>query len=103
MRAPRLALYLTAAAVAASPANAQTANRDSAATAGARTLDSLIRFHSRRMELTGRRLSGPGHDFLLAAIGDAQFVAVGERHGIREIPELTHLLLAELHATRGFR
>jgi hypothetical protein len=47
------------------------------------------------------KLSGPSAELLRAALADAQFVALGEDHGIRQIPEFASALCAEL-APHGF-
>ncbi len=46
-------------------------------------------------------LAGPGADVLRAATTDAQFVLLGEDHGIAQIPQFAGALCAEL-APRGF-
>jgi hypothetical protein len=47
------------------------------------------------------KLTGPGAEVLRPALAEAQFVALGEDHGIRQIPEFAAALCAEL-ATHGF-
>jgi hypothetical protein len=47
------------------------------------------------------KLAGPSAEVLRAAVADAQFVALGEDHGIRQIPEFAAALCTEL-ATHGF-
>jgi hypothetical protein len=47
------------------------------------------------------KLAGPSAEILRAALADAQFVALGEDHGIRQIPEFAAALCAEL-APHGF-
>ncbi len=47
------------------------------------------------------KLGGPSAEVLRAALADAQFVALGEDHGIRQIPEFAAALCAEL-APHGF-
>src|SRR6202795_2207934 len=47
------------------------------------------------------QLAGPSADVLRAALAEAQFVALGEDHGIRQIPEFASALCAEL-APHGF-
>lgn len=42
------------------------------------------------------KLAGPGADTLRAALAEAQFVALGEDHGIGQIPEFAAALCAEL-------
>jgi len=47
------------------------------------------------------KLAGPSAEVLRTALADAQFVALGEDHGIRQIPEFAGALCAEL-APHGF-
>ena len=47
------------------------------------------------------KLAGPSAEVLRTALADAQFVALGEDHGIRQIPEFAAALCAEL-APHGF-
>jgi hypothetical protein len=47
------------------------------------------------------KLAGPSAEVLRAALAEAQFVALGEDHGIRQIPEFAAALCAEL-AQHGF-
>jgi hypothetical protein len=47
------------------------------------------------------KLAGPNVEVLRAALAEAQFVALGEDHGIRQIPEFAAALCAEL-APHGF-
>ena len=47
------------------------------------------------------KLAGPSADVLRGALADAQFVAMGEDHGIRQIPEFAAALCVEL-AVHGF-
>jgi hypothetical protein len=47
------------------------------------------------------KLAGPSAEILRAALADAQFVALGEDHGIRQIPEFAAALCSEL-APHGF-
>src|SRR5271154_276877 len=47
------------------------------------------------------KLAGPSAEILRGALADAQFVALGEDHGIRQIPEFAAALCAEL-ASHGF-
>jgi hypothetical protein len=42
------------------------------------------------------KLAGPGAEVLGTALAEAQFVALGEDHGIRQIPEFAAALCAEL-------
>ena len=56
-----------------------------------------------RAAITARdgKLAGPGADVLRAALVEAQFVLLGEDHGIAQIPEFGGALCAEL-VPRGF-
>jgi hypothetical protein len=47
------------------------------------------------------KLAGPGAEVLRPALAEAQFVALGEDHGIRQIPEFAAALCREL-APHGF-
>src|SRR5271165_2721541 len=47
------------------------------------------------------KLAGPSAEVLRAALADAQFVALGEDHGIRQVPDFAAALCAEL-APHGF-
>jgi hypothetical protein len=47
------------------------------------------------------KLAGPSAEVLRTAMADAQFVALGEDHGIRQIPDFASALCAEL-APHGF-
>jgi hypothetical protein len=47
------------------------------------------------------KLAGPSADVLRSALSEAQFVALGEDHGIQQIPEFAAALCAEL-APNGF-
>src|SRR5208282_6414446 len=47
------------------------------------------------------KLAGPSAEILRIALAEAQFVALGEDHGIRQIPEFAAALCAEL-APHGF-
>lgn len=47
------------------------------------------------------KLAGPSAEVLRSALAEAQFVALGEDHGIRQIPEFAAALCAEL-APHGF-
>jgi hypothetical protein len=102
MRLIRTASILLAVTLLTTRVHAQ-ASTDSLAAAGAARLDSLLRANSLPLRMTAHGLEGPGHDALLHAFAGAQFVAVGERHGIREIPEFVRVLLRELHARNGFQ
>lgn len=66
-------------------------------------LDSLLtgNVHPLRVE-AGGRLSGPGAAWIENAAKGAHFVAVGENHNTRAIPELTVGLFRMLHEREGF-
>jgi hypothetical protein len=66
-------------------------------------LDSLITGHVHPFRLEpGGRLTGPGATLLQSAARGAHFVALGENHNTRAIPELTVALFRMLHETSGF-
>ena len=56
---------------------------------------------SRSYQRAGWQACGPNAEVLRAALAEAQFVALGEDHGIRQIPEFAAALCAEL-APHGF-
>jgi erythromycin esterase-like protein len=66
-------------------------------------LDSLLagNVHPLRVEADAR-LTGPGAVVLQQAARGAHFVAVGENHNTRAIPELTVALFRMLHEREGF-
>ncbi|NOT09807.1 MAG: hypothetical protein HOP28_16565 [Gemmatimonadales bacterium] len=96
----RLAASVCAILLGMTTLHAQTP-RDSAT--GANTLDSLLRVHSHAVSQRGGTFTGPGVEFLLGQLRDAQFVALGERHGIAEIPQFAGWLLDTLARRHGFR
>ncbi len=53
------------------------------------------------IQVQNEKLAGPSAEILRTAFADAHFVAIGEDHGIRQIPEFTAALCAEL-APHGF-
>ena len=53
------------------------------------------------INLQDGKLAGPSAEVLRTALAEAQFVALGEDHGIRQIPEFASALCAEL-APHGF-
>jgi hypothetical protein len=53
------------------------------------------------LSVDGGKLSGPGGEAIRAATADAQFVLLGEDHGIAQIPQFAAALCGEL-APRGF-
>ena len=80
----------------------QSQAQDSAAAVGARRLDSLLRAGARRLSFADGRLTGDGGTFLFDEISKAQFVAIGERHDVREIPRLVAAILDEGRRRYGF-
>lgn len=70
--------------------------------AAIRLRDSLITANSYRATFADGKFEGPAHDFIVREAAKAQFVAIGERHEIREIPEITLALLRELSGRYGF-
>ena len=90
---------LVAIHVCAEPSGAQ--KPDSAAFL--RTRDSALKANSRRAELTvNGTLTGPGAEFLLRETSASQFTVIGERHGIREIPQVAGWLLDALRRNSGY-
>jgi hypothetical protein len=65
-------------------------------------IDSVVAAHRYRVALQNGKLVGDGVAFLLRALGDAQFVTVGESHNVLEIPLFTAALFDTLHAVHGF-
>lgn len=65
-------------------------------------LDSLLRAQRLPVEFSEEAISGPGWRFLVDEAADAQFVVVGESHGVREIPLFTARLFEALHEAYGF-
>jgi hypothetical protein len=53
------------------------------------------------ISVEGGQLAGPGGDAIRAAMADAQFVLLGEDHGISQIPQFAAALCTEL-APHGF-
>ena len=93
MKAPlRHAALVLACSVVALPCgatNAETRDSDVKLTEAARE-------HRSRLDFDGETFSGPALDRLLAAARDAQFLLVGEEHGIAENPKLVAQLFATL-------
>jgi hypothetical protein len=54
------------------------------------------------ISIDGEKLAGPGGDVIRAATADAQYVLLGEDHGIAQIPQFATALCTEL-ASHGFR
>lgn len=50
--------------------------------------DSVVAAHSMVLQMHNGTLRGPGADFVLFNAGEAEFVALGEDHNMKEIPEL---------------
>src|SRR4051812_23423914 len=98
---PSAALALLLAVAARTPA--QNTRADSIAAAGAKRLDSLIVANSRTMTMGPAGLQGPGADFLSREIHDAQFVALGEQHGLKEVPQFAEILLRTVQASESFQ
>ena len=60
-----------------------------------------LRAHRAGLAVKQGKLAGPGAEMLRPALEEAQFVALGEDHGIAEIPEFGAALCTEL-APHGF-
>lgn len=86
----RVAVLSICACVAAAAARAQ----------NAAFLETVQKNHA-GLTVKDGKLSGPGADVLRTALGEAQFVLMGEDHGVAQIPEFGAALCAEL-APRGF-
>lgn len=69
--------------------------------AAASPLSDAIHQAAHPIAVSGGKLAGPGGDALRSAITAAQFVVLGEDHGIAQIPQLGGALCAEL-APSGF-
>lgn len=69
---------------------------------GPSLLDSLIAANVHPIRVQDGRLAGPGAALLESAARDAHFVAVGENHNTRAIPEFTAALFSMLHHGAGF-
>jgi hypothetical protein len=65
-------------------------------------LRQAIRRNTYELRRSQSTFSGPGFDFLLQRASDAQFVALGEEHNLREIPPFTSALFQALHERYGF-
>ena len=66
-------------------------------------LESLFRENSHLLILKESELSGPGLEFLLTEVDDAQFLCLAEPHNSHEIPQLVTALFARLQDERSFR
>jgi hypothetical protein len=62
------------------------------------TLKEAAREHRSRLDFDGKTFSGPALDHLLAAARNAQFLLIGEEHGIAENPKLVAQLFTTLVA-----
>lgn len=71
-------------------------------TAAAAIRDSVLRANSHRGTFSSGELKGGAATFLLREAGSSQFVLIGERHDIKEIPEIAGWLLDRLHRESGF-
>jgi hypothetical protein len=69
--------------------------------AAASPLSEAIHRAGHPIAISGGKLAGPGADLLRSTITAAQFVVLGEDHGIAQIPQLGGALCAEL-APSGF-
>jgi hypothetical protein len=84
-------------------ATAQAASGSPARQAPTPRLDSLVAAHSYWIGVAGDSLIGPGAKVILDAATAAQFVALGEQHNTREIPEITRILFRILRHRPGYR
>jgi hypothetical protein len=64
--------------------------------------DSVLRANFHRGLFTSDKLTGEAADFLIREAAASQFVVVGERHDIKEIPQFVGWLLDQLHGRSGF-
>ena len=65
--------------------------------------DSLLRANSYQVTIDKNGvIEGPGADFILGMSKNVQFVAIGENHNTREIPQFTTALFKMLHQKYGF-
>ena len=85
-------LLAGAAGLAAAPALAQTTS----ANGPADRLATKARETRQRLEFDGRRYAGAGYEWLRAQAAAAQFLRVGEEHGIAENPKLCAQLFTDL-------
>lgn len=70
--------------------------------AHADAFDDALAKHEYKLELKDGALAGPGADILKAAIDSANFVGLGEDHGIAQIPAFDAAVCKEL-APHGFK
>lgn len=89
LRRSALAVACSFVALLCGATNAETKDSDVKLTEAARE-------HRSRLDFDGETFSGPALDRLLAAARDAQFLLVGEEHGIAENPKLVAQLFAAL-------
>ena len=66
------------------------------------TLGNLLRERVYPLTVAEGRLDGPGADFLEGAAEGALFVALGENHNTRAVPDLAVGLFRLLHGAHGF-
>lgn len=62
----------------------------------------LLARYSHTLDFRDGELAGEGAEYLLGEARDAQFVAIGERHNSKAIPEFTAALFDRLHDRLGF-
>jgi hypothetical protein len=84
--------WVTTAILVGAPLSAQTT-----------ALDSAVHANAQALVLTQGRLTGPGAETLIRAAAATQFVALGEEHNAREIPEFTTALFTALQQRAGFQ
>ena len=65
-------------------------------------LETQLSAHAHTIRIAVGDLAGPGGDLLKAAMGNVQFVALGEEHNTRAIPAFTTALFEGLHKRHGF-
>lgn len=63
----------------------------------------LLAANTRPFRLAPGAIDGPGVDFLLGQLANAQFVLLGESHHDRDVPVFAGALFARLQQERGFR
>jgi hypothetical protein len=98
----RIALFSISLAGAATVVTSSRCDAQIDTVAGRIRRDSIVRSNSRRAVLSRSTITGPGADFIYREAANAEFVAIGERHDIREIPLIVSALLRELHQRHGF-
>ena len=65
-------------------------------------VESLLQQYSHPIAIEDGALRGPGAAFLASAAAGTQFVALGEAHNNREIPQFATALFRLLHEREGF-